>query len=132
MRERWQARDPSLVEGMQLIASLAEKAAEALRARDFDVLASLMEKNFATRRELYGDAVVGAKNIAVAELLKAHHIAAKFTGSGGAFVCLKKENPMQWYKIHWNLFVDNMISSVYCDLGFLKTKKSICARNYSC
>ena len=50
-----------------------------------------METNFATRRALYGDGPVGQLNIAMIELANTLQLSAKFTGSGGALVCLRKD-----------------------------------------
>ena len=38
---------------------------------------------------MYGDAVVGARNIEMIDTAAAHGMAAKFTGSGGAIVCVR-------------------------------------------
>ena len=54
-------------------------------------LGELMSTNFATRRELYGDGPVGALNIAMVELAHTLQLTAKFTGSGGALVCVRKD-----------------------------------------
>lgn len=89
VRERWARKDPGLVAGMAEIASLAEKAQAALLAGEPLQMGPLMERNFAIRRSLYGDEVVGAKNIAAVELAKRCGMSAKFTGSGGALVCLR-------------------------------------------
>jgi glucuronokinase len=76
---------------MQHLGGLADQARDALLGGDKARLASLMEENFAQRRLMYGDAVVGAKNIQVAELARGMGLAAKFTGSGGALVCMRKD-----------------------------------------
>jgi hypothetical protein len=52
--------------------------------------------NFAMRRKLYGDAVVGAENIAMIDIAKEHGLSAKFTGSGGALVCMRSDG-QGWY-----------------------------------
>lgn len=66
-------------------------------------LAQLMAKNFAMRRKLYGDDVVGRRNVLLAETLAGfvcsddsdcqgeNGISCKFTGSGGAFVCIRAD-----------------------------------------
>jgi glucuronokinase len=90
VRQRWAERDPELVQGMKDIAGLADQAVVALQNKNYGRLAELMETNFATRRRLYGDKVVGAKNVRLAEVAAQCGLAAKFTGSGGAFVCVKK------------------------------------------
>lgn len=76
--------------GMRDIADLADQGMAALQSRNYGKLANLIETNFATRRRLYSDKVVGAKNIRLADVAARCGLAVKFTGSGGAFVCLKK------------------------------------------
>jgi glucuronokinase len=75
---------------MQALGQLADEAKECLINGDIKTLANLMNQNFQLRRELYGDDVVGKKNILVANLANDLGFACKFTGSGGAFVCLQK------------------------------------------
>ncbi len=76
---------------MIAIADLADKARDCLLKGDKAALALLMDQNFALRRHLYGDAVVGYKNIQAASVAHSLGLAAKFTGSGGAFLCLRRE-----------------------------------------
>jgi glucuronokinase len=75
---------------MKALGQLADNAKECLITGDMRTLATLMNQNFHLRRELYGDNVVGKKNILVATLANEFGFACKFTGSGGAFVCLRK------------------------------------------
>ena len=97
VKERWQRRDPELVEGMKFLGSLADKAKQCLQnSRDCNVLSDLMDQNFAMRRKLYGDQVVGAKNIQCIELANSLGMAAKFTGSGGAMICLPRRKQSGW------------------------------------
>lgn len=96
VKERWANRDPQLVSGMQELGSYADRAVEAITNGRYDVLSELMESNFKKRRELYGDAVVGATNIAAVEMATRLGFSAKFTGSGGAILCLSKSNPTEW------------------------------------
>lgn len=42
---------------------------------------------------MYGDAVVGERNLEMVALAKANGMAAKFTGSGGACICLRRPAP---------------------------------------
>lgn len=81
---------------MRHLASLVDSARKSLEANDKPALAALMDENFAIRRRLYSDEVVGLKNVHVAELLNGLGLAAKFTGSGGAFVCLNRSGE-GWY-----------------------------------
>lgn len=99
---RWAEQEKNLVDGMHQLGELAQETVALLQTlhtlKDEDSrknckkkIAELMQSNFVTRRSLYGDAVVGVKNIAVAELLKARGLSAKFTGSGGAFICMRSD-----------------------------------------
>lgn len=90
MRERWAQRDPALIEGMKTLGCYADSAVESLRQHDIPGLAALMDKNFALRRQLYGDDVVGGKNILAVHIADQFGMAGKFTGSGGAILCLRR------------------------------------------
>jgi glucuronokinase len=90
VRQRYDAGDDTVVAGMQQISTLADMAVTCLRERHYSQLADCMEANFANRRQLYGDEVVGAKNIAAAQLAQSLGFAVKFTGSGGSFICLHR------------------------------------------
>ena len=76
---------------MRELGSYADAAVSCLKEQRFKDLAVLMERNFAMRLKLYGAAVVGAKNLAMIELAKELGFSSKFTGSGGALVCLNKQ-----------------------------------------
>ncbi len=91
VKERWARQDPDLVAGMASLGQYADQARDCLLSGDAAGLAQLMEQNFATRRRLYGDEVVGAKNIHMVQLAAAHRLSAKFTGSGGALLCLRSD-----------------------------------------
>ena len=81
---------------MQSLGGFSDSAVESLRAGDDVRLADLMDSNFNKRRNLYGDGVVGASNIAAIELARSRGFAAKFTGSGGAILCMHRANSRQW------------------------------------
>jgi glucuronokinase len=53
----------------------------------------VMDENFDTRREIYGDAAVGEANLQMVNIARKHGSAVKFPGSGGAVIglCLDKE-----------------------------------------
>lgn len=91
VRSRWEQAEPELVQGMAELGTYADQAAAALTERRYADLAVLMERNFAMRLKLYGAAVVGAKNLEMVRLAADLGLAAKFTGSGGALVCLRKD-----------------------------------------
>jgi glucuronokinase len=99
VKERWLRQDEELVRGMQELGRFAAAARDALVESSNNAqatIASLMTQNFAMRRKLYGDEVVGAENISVAEIIQSYGLACKFTGSGGAFVCLRSDGGVGW------------------------------------
>lgn len=97
VKERWLQGDKELVDGMQRLGTYADLAVRCLNERKLgaslksESLAALMEKNFALRRALYNDEVVGKHNIEVAALATSLGLSVKFSGSGGAFVCMKTD-----------------------------------------
>ena len=95
VRALWNERDPGIVSGMLALGDLTDSAVECLKKTDVPGLAVLMEKNFALRRHMYGDAVVGKLNIQMVDLASTFGLAAKFTGSGGALICLQR-NGQGW------------------------------------
>lgn len=97
VKERWLNRDPALMAGMETLGQYADEGKLAVENGDPGALAIFMQKNFAMRRQLYSDAVVGAKNIAVINELEEFGLAGKFTGSGGAIVCQRLNNEMDWF-----------------------------------
>ena len=96
VKARWEAKDLDLLLGMKKLGDFADGAVEAIRRKDYSYLASLMDQNFALRRKLYGDVVVGRKNIEAVELLQSSGFGAKFSGSGGAILALKRDSS-DWY-----------------------------------
>jgi len=91
VRDRWAAKEPTLIAGMQALAGYADEALLALQQGDASRLAAIMRLNFSMRRSLYGDAVVGLSNIAMIERAESLGLSAKFTGSGGALVCARSD-----------------------------------------
>ena len=81
---------------MTLLGEYADRTKLMLETGNFEELGNLMDLNFSMRRKLYGDNVVGALNIAAVELAKEIGFAAKFTGSGGAILCLYRANCVEW------------------------------------
>ena len=80
---------------MRQLAALAEQGRQALASADAHQLAWLMRDNLRLRRELYGDAVVGAASLAMVEAAASVGAAAKLAGSGGAVVALCPEGEAQ-------------------------------------
>ena len=77
---------------MSSLGKLADQARDCLLHGKAELLATYMDQNFQWRRKMYGDEVVGANNIRAVEIAHAHGLAAKFTGSGGALVCMRRDS----------------------------------------
>ncbi len=107
VKQRWLAGDVEVVEGMKLIASMADKGLDltrnkpyskgesevtfrenSVRAREEVVQewARLMRTNFDTRRKLFGDGALGKDNIRMIEIARECGSSGKFPGSGGAIL----------------------------------------------
>lgn len=95
VKERWRTGDPEVVVGMVALASLAEEACATLEARDWGAFAALMDRNFDLRRRMFGDACLGAANLEMIAIARAHGASAKFPGSGGAVVGICPKGPPQ-------------------------------------
>jgi len=104
---RYEQGDTEVVEAMRTFASYAEQAKEALMKRDFDTVAKLMDMNFALRRKIYGDKVIGEKNLEMVEIAHQLGSPAKFSGSGGAIIGMHD---------NWNHLQE--IGQVYREQGF--------------
>jgi len=92
VKDRWEKRDSTLISCMQELGSYADQCIQDLLNKNHQKICILMKKNFAMRRRIYGDDVVGAKNIEVVKLAERMGLAAKFTGSGGAILCLRYDD----------------------------------------
>jgi len=88
VKRRWEAKEPEVVEGMTQLGNLAARGRQAIAKRDQANLADIMDQNFKVRRQLYGDAALGANNIEMIEICQGCGAAAKFPGSGGAVLGL--------------------------------------------
>ena len=88
VRYRFDRGDREVVEAMRTFAQYAEAGREALEQGDHDRLGDLMNRNFDLRRQVYGDAAIGAKNLEMIELARSFGMPAKFCGSGGAIVMI--------------------------------------------
>ncbi|KAI7865576.1 hypothetical protein BDF14DRAFT_1730045, partial [Spinellus fusiger] len=88
VKQRFMAGDPVVVKGMRGFAALTDKAEKCLRDKDFCGFAQLMTDNFELRRSIYGEEVLGAANLRMIALARQNKCAAKFSGSGGAVVCM--------------------------------------------
>jgi galactokinase/mevalonate kinase-like predicted kinase len=82
LRARWEAGDPSVVDGMRRIGGLAREAKSALVERDWARLAHLMNENYAIIRALGGSGESLDQLVACA--LENGALGAKLAGAGGA------------------------------------------------
>ena len=95
VRARWDAGDPATRALMAQVASLAPAGRAALEAGDVATLGSLMDANFELRRGLFGDAALGARNVAMVRTAQRCGAGAKFCGSGGAAVAVCPDGAAQ-------------------------------------
>jgi glucuronokinase len=91
IRERFNRGEPSVVEAMSRVASLAAQGRDAIRERDADRLSSLMNENFDTRRSIYA---LPAWQIEQVETARRCGASAKFAGSGGAILGTYRDDSM--------------------------------------
>jgi len=86
VRYRYNEGDAEVIAAMKQFAEFAEAGREALETGDFNTLGELMDQNFDLRRRIYGDEVIGKRNLEMVEIARSFALPAKFTGSGGAIV----------------------------------------------
>ena len=91
IRERFRKGDAPVIDAMATFAGLAAAGREALLAGDALRLASLVDRNFDTRRGIYR---LPAWQIQMVETARACGASAKFAGSGGAIVGTYEGEPM--------------------------------------
>ncbi|KAD3641120.1 hypothetical protein R6Q59_003748 [Mikania micrantha] len=95
VRQRWLDGDMFIISSMEKVANLALEGKKALLEKDYSKLAILMNQNFDLRRQMFGDAALGALNIEMVEVARRVGAASKFTGSGGAVVAFCPDGPSQ-------------------------------------
>ncbi|KAI3474928.1 hypothetical protein Pfo_030239 [Paulownia fortunei] len=95
VRERWLNGDKFIISTMEEVANIALEGRTALVEKDYAKFASLMNRNFDLRRQMFGDDVLGALNIEMVEVARRVGAASKFTGSGGAVVAFCPEGSSQ-------------------------------------
>ena len=99
VRRRWETGDSEVIQGMKDLASLTDVVMNAFtNLRDdagLQTLKSSMDANFDIRRRLFGDAVLGSKNIEMIQMCRDVGCGAKFTGSGGACVAVCPDGQSQ-------------------------------------
>ncbi|KAK6153102.1 hypothetical protein DH2020_012741 [Rehmannia glutinosa] len=95
VRQRWLNGDKFIISSMEEVANIALEGRMALIEKDYAKLASLMNRNFDLRRQMFGEEALGALNIEMVEVARRVGAASKFTGSGGAVVVFCPEGPSQ-------------------------------------
>ncbi|KAK4409954.1 Glucuronokinase [Sesamum angolense] len=95
VRQRWLNGDQFIISTMEEVANIALEGRTALIEKDYAKLATLMNRNFDLRRQMFGDEALGALNIEMVEVARRVGAASKFTGSGGAVVVFCPEGPSQ-------------------------------------
>jgi glucuronokinase len=91
IRERWRMGDPVIVEAMKMWASLAEQGKQAILARDYKTLDTLIDANFDLRAKIYK---ISEGNLEMVAAARKAGATAKFAGSGGAIVGTYKDEDM--------------------------------------
>ncbi len=86
VRFRFNRGDREVVDAMRQFASYAEEARTALATGDYDTLARLMNANFDLRRRIFGDRVIGSRNLEMIDIARGLGFSSKFSGSGGAVI----------------------------------------------
>ncbi len=98
VRFRWEQGDPEVRQAMEQFASYAEQGKAALQARDYETLGELMDKNFDLRRKVYGDEVIGERNLRLVNIARSLGLPVKFPGSGGAVIGMYRSEE-EWEKL---------------------------------
>ena len=88
VKQRFVNNDPIVLQAVEQWKKLTDAAKIAIQENNVPALQELMNANFNLRRELYGDACVGASNLRMIQIARDLGCAAKFPGSGGAIVGL--------------------------------------------
>lgn len=87
VKQRWLNGDEEVIASAKRWATLVELLHESIVAGTAAAaLGNLMDQNFDLRRQLYGDACLGRKNLRMVDIARSHGANAKFPGSGGAIL----------------------------------------------
>eukprot|EP00127_Corallochytrium_limacisporum_P005828 Clim_evm9s212 gene=Clim_evmTU9s212 len=84
--ERFAEGDENVIAVMHELAQLTHQGKQALSERRYSEFGRLMERNFALRSKIYGEAVLGSANLAMIRVARMLDIPAKYPGSGGAIL----------------------------------------------
>ncbi|MBS1873817.1 MAG: GHMP kinase [Acidobacteria bacterium] len=91
VRERWNRRDPDVVDAMKRWGDIAAEGREALVTRDRARLNRLIDENFDLRTRIYD---VGQGNLDMVTAARRAGASSNFAGSGGAVVGLYEDEAM--------------------------------------
>jgi glucuronokinase len=91
VKARWARGDEEVRAAMRSFADFTDAFRDALARGDAAAASEAMRANFALRRQLYGDACVGAANLQMVAIAESFGCAAKFAGSGGTIVGICKQ-----------------------------------------
>jgi glucuronokinase len=91
VRERWNRKDPDVVEAMQRWGEIASEGRTAILARDYGRLHQLINENFDLRARIYN---VGQGNLDMVLAARRAGASSNFAGSGGAVVGLYEDETM--------------------------------------
>jgi glucuronokinase len=86
VRFRFNRGDMEIINAMAAFADLAREGKQALEEGDRKRFGVLMNMNFDLRRRVYGDDVIGKRNVQMVEIARGLGAPAKFPGSGGAVI----------------------------------------------
>ena len=81
---RYDRGDEEVVSAMRDFARYTDEVKEALQRRDDLTVGKLMNANFDLRRKIFGDEVLGKRNLEMIQIAREMGVPAKFPGSGGA------------------------------------------------
>ena len=84
IRMKHQQGDKHIIDKMNQIALLTDKALQALQTNNIVLLKQLINQNFDLRREVYGDEIIGRENLRLIQIARDIGHCSKLTGSGGA------------------------------------------------
>ena len=91
LRQRFNRKEPEVLDAIQFWADLTEQARTCLRANQGHKLSQLLNDNFDCRTNLYD---VGEGNRKMVETARNIGASAKFTGSGGAIIGTYEDQTM--------------------------------------
>ena len=84
VKYRYEQNEPAVVDAMKTFGEYASECQEALARHDR--VGELMNQNFDLRRKIFGDGVIGEKNLEMIQIARDLGCSAKFPGSGGAVI----------------------------------------------